>query len=106
MTEPEQDPATPTIKEVEQRLGFRVGNSGYERLNEEGIPTAVQPTLTKKDGKQLWKVVLDLIHTIDLRNRDVKFWKQKAFQEHERVVALENELESVDAYSVKTSLGD
>jgi hypothetical protein len=107
-----------TLMDVERRLGFRVGRSGVERLewaNDDpgtpGTPKAVQPTLPKGDALQMYRTLKELVDLLDLSRRDVKFWKDKAFQEAEAkeealasVQASTAQIQAVDAYTVKDSL--
>jgi hypothetical protein len=101
-----------TLNEVERRLGFRVGRSGVERLtfsedpDIRGIPKAVQPNLNRDDALALWGVLEEVVKTLDLRERDVRFWKDKSFTEFERGLKEAGEhRQAVDAHAVKDSLG-
>jgi hypothetical protein len=96
-------------EKLERELGFRIGRRGLEHLEFEEIRSdegpdgkviltkhnvrAVSPSIPLKLASRLWQFSLDYMKAAELAKRETQAWKRKAFEEHERFVMLENQLE-------------
>lgn len=98
-------------EQLELELGFRIGRRGVEHLefeeirSDEGpegkviltkhIVRAVSPAISYDMARRLWQTALDHLKAADLAKRETQAWKQKAFDENQRVISLENSLEEM-----------